>query len=75
MADSPDLQRIFDQAVGLSASDRTAFLDQACRHDAGVRAEVDRLLAAHDALGSAFEHAIAKRDTALAIAWPPPRSL
>jgi eukaryotic-like serine/threonine-protein kinase len=55
MADSDDLQRIFDRAVGLSASDREAFLDQACRHDTGLRVDVERLLVAHEALGSAFE--------------------
>jgi serine/threonine protein kinase len=57
MADSHDLHRIFDRAVGLSASDREAFLDQACRHDTGLRVEVERLLVAHEALGSAFESA------------------
>jgi serine/threonine protein kinase/tetratricopeptide (TPR) repeat protein len=45
-------QSIFLNAIGLPApADRAAYLDEACRDDPGLRAELDALLAAHDRLG------------------------
>ena len=38
------VEELFHAGVGLPASERTAFLDDACRGDARLRREVDRLL-------------------------------
>jgi eukaryotic-like serine/threonine-protein kinase len=52
MARQASEQSIFLHAIGLpSPADRAAYLDEVCRGDPGVRAEVDALLAAHDRLG------------------------
>jgi WD40 repeat protein len=42
------VQKLFDQAVALPEAQRLAFLETACAGDAGLRAEVESLLA-HDA--------------------------
>jgi WD40 repeat protein/predicted Ser/Thr protein kinase len=42
------VQKLFDQAVALPGAQRVAFLETACAGDAGLRAEVESLLA-HDA--------------------------
>jgi serine/threonine protein kinase/Tol biopolymer transport system component len=38
---------VFQAALAHAPASRNAFLDDACRHDAGLRSEVDVLLAAH----------------------------
>jgi serine/threonine protein kinase/formylglycine-generating enzyme required for sulfatase activity len=43
---------IFEQIVELGLDARAAFLDEACGEDAQLRAEVESLLAAHDAAGA-----------------------
>jgi eukaryotic-like serine/threonine-protein kinase len=46
---NPDaLQRIFDAAVALPATDRAGFLDEVCRNDSVLRTHIERLLAASD---------------------------
>jgi serine/threonine protein kinase len=46
-------QSIFLHAIGLpSPADRAAYLDEVCRDNPTLRAELDALLAAHDRLGS-----------------------
>jgi TolB-like protein/Flp pilus assembly protein TadD len=50
----PEIHRIFDEAVALPALQRAAFLVEACRGDAGLRHEIERLLAALDSAGSVF---------------------
>ena len=48
----PDMQSIFGRALEIeSAADRAAYLDQACGPDAGLRAEVEGLLAANGRAG------------------------
>ena len=42
---------VFHAALGRDSAGRAAFLDEACATDAGVRAEVERLLAAHHDAG------------------------
>jgi hypothetical protein len=42
---------VFHAALARDQSARAAFVEDACRGDAGVRAEVERLLAAHDKAG------------------------
>src|SRR5262249_7178044 len=42
------LNQIFHAAVALDARDRTRFLDRACAEDAGLRAEVEQLISAHE---------------------------
>ena len=45
-------QSVFLHAIGLgSAAERGAYLDDVCRDNPGLRAELDALLAAHDRLG------------------------
>src|SRR5262245_35740944 len=51
----PKIHRIFDEAVDLPAPERPAFLDEACRGDAGLRREIERLLAASDGEESIFD--------------------
>jgi eukaryotic-like serine/threonine-protein kinase len=43
------IKDIFHSALECDASTRQAFLEHACAHDAELRAEVDSLLAAHEA--------------------------
>src|SRR5262245_5702379 len=47
----PDVSRVFAGAAALQRNERAAFLDEACRDDAELRAEVESLLAADDAAG------------------------
>jgi hypothetical protein len=47
-ADRTRVQAIFDQAVSCTADGRGALLDEACRGDHELRAEVQSLLDAHD---------------------------
>jgi WD40 repeat protein/serine/threonine protein kinase len=42
---------LFVRALGLALGDRAAFLDEACAGDAPTRAEVERLLGAHEEAG------------------------
>jgi len=45
---------IFDQATSLPATERPAYLDQACTADPDLRREVDSLLLAHHEAGTEF---------------------
>ena len=53
---SPDWQRIkqvmTEAAARKSPAERAAFLDDACRDDAPLRAQVEKLLRAHDYAGA-----------------------
>src|SRR5438552_2867480 len=52
MAERASEQSIFLHAIGLpSSADRAAYLDEVCRDNPGLRAELEALLAAHDRLG------------------------
>src|SRR5262245_2496117 len=52
MVERASEQSIFLNAIGLpSPADRAAYLDEVCRDNPGLRAELDALLAAHDRLG------------------------
>jgi tetratricopeptide (TPR) repeat protein len=52
MSEPASEQSLFLDALALPApADRAAFLDEACRDNPGLRAEVEALLAAHDRLG------------------------
>src|SRR5262245_47151653 len=49
---APNLKTIFAEALGhLPGSGREAYLDEACRGDAALRAEVEALLRDHERLG------------------------
>ena len=50
-----DIQRIFEAASMLPADGRPRYLDDACAGDAGLRHEVESLLASRDAAGSFLE--------------------
>jgi serine/threonine protein kinase/tetratricopeptide (TPR) repeat protein/TolB-like protein len=49
------LQELFHQALSLAPDDRAALLERACAEEPELRAELDRLLSAHDRAG-AFIH-------------------
>src|SRR6185369_4195264 len=49
------VEDIFLAAVEKAPSERAAFLDAACGHDAGLRAQVESLLRSHDEAGSLLE--------------------
>jgi eukaryotic-like serine/threonine-protein kinase len=52
MSEPASEQSLFLHALGLpTRADRAAYLDEACRGQPGLRAELDALLAAHDRLG------------------------
>ena len=57
-ADWDRIQEIFLQAVDLPSSERDAFLERICAGDAGLRTEVDSLLRADAAGGTAIAAAI-----------------
>lgn len=48
----PDVSRIFSAAAPLDGPSRNEYLEDACRHDPALRAEVESLLRAHDNAGS-----------------------
>src|SRR3954447_22317731 len=49
---SPRLKRIFGEAlVRQEGPERAAYLDEACRGDAGLRAQVETLLNDHERIG------------------------
>jgi hypothetical protein len=55
MAEPAAEQSIFLRAIGLATpADRAAYLDDACRDQPALRAELEALLAAHDRLGGAL---------------------
>ncbi len=45
---SQQIKDLFDQALDLAPADRVRFLDESCNGDAGLRAEVEKLLCLHD---------------------------
>lgn len=49
------LSTLFDEARDLSARARAQFLDERCANDPSLRAEVERLLSAHDRAGGFIE--------------------
>jgi len=49
------VKRLFDEAVSLSQTERSAFLDRTCGNDATTRAEVERLLQADPAAAEFLE--------------------
>src|SRR5215468_2930483 len=52
MSEPSSEQSLFLHAIGLpSPADRAAYLDEVCRDNPGLRAELEALLAAHDRLG------------------------
>ena len=60
MPSDPDrLQELFLAALEMPEAERAAFLDRACGSDVGLRAQVDRLLAAHVDPASVFKSPIA----------------
>lgn len=69
--DAPRWQRVgavFDAVVEMSATARAASLERLCGDDAGLRAEVERLLAA-DARATHFEHRVESARGNAATEW------
>src|SRR5205809_593712 len=54
-ADWNKLKSIFQTALDLEPSARSAFLDEVCANDPDLRSEVERLFASHDGGGSFLE--------------------
>jgi hypothetical protein len=62
MSEQRSEQSIFLHAIALTApADRAAYLDEACRDQPSLRAELDALIAAHDRLGGAAPPRAANR--------------
>src|SRR5262245_11678456 len=53
------ITEIFHAALERDEKSRTAFLDDACRHDPSLRAEVERLIASHHEAGTLGDTPIA----------------
>ena len=51
------ITEIFHAALARDAEGRETYLQEACRHDSALRAEVDQLLAGHHDAGSSFGEA------------------
>lgn len=49
------LKDIFQSALELEPAERSAFLDEACADDVGLRAEVESLISSHDQAGDSIE--------------------
>jgi serine/threonine-protein kinase len=62
------VKAVFEQALTLQETERTAFLSDACGSDALLRQRVEALLTSHDASDSFLEHAA---DAVLGLAPPP----
>jgi eukaryotic-like serine/threonine-protein kinase len=61
---------IFRQAVELPPDERAAFLDAACRGDAALRRDVERLISAHERAGSFIESPAYERAAGLLTGEP-----
>src|SRR5262249_8780841 len=48
---APQMKALFGQALELETPERSAFLDQACRGNAALRAGIEELLQAHEEAG------------------------
>src|SRR5688572_18993112 len=55
MTDWPRVKELFHGALEREPAERAAFLSASCGDDAGVRAEVERLLLAHENAGEFIE--------------------
>ena len=56
-------ESIFAQAIEIpSAEDRTAFLDQVCQNDAGLRQELEKLVGDHFRAGQFLERPAAHNE-------------
>jgi hypothetical protein len=53
-ADWDRVQQVFHAALERSPQTRSPFLNETCGQDAALRAEVESLLAAHEAAGASF---------------------
>ena len=63
---------IFDAALDLPPAQRAAYLDKACRQDAGLRRHVENLLKAHENAGEFLaQPAAPPRNQTIAISLPP----
>jgi serine/threonine-protein kinase len=70
-ADPDRVAEIFAEAAELPAAERASFLDDACHGAAGLRAQVESLLAAHDRAGDFLGPIDARRSAALIDAAEP----
>ena len=60
------LTDLFHTAVALPADERATFLTEACEGDSTLRADVERLVAAHDRAGTFIEQSVVVRAESLA---------
>ncbi len=61
------VRELFHQALGRDEGDRRAFLDQACRDDRGLRAEVEGLLASDSTTGRFLDDPAVTANAALSM--------
>jgi eukaryotic-like serine/threonine-protein kinase len=61
MNNDTDIGKVFDQLLGLSIKERSDELDRIARRDPELAAEMDSLLAAHDAAPEFLDHLDAER--------------
>ena len=57
------VKQIFQSAVERNPAERSAFVAQACGHDAVLRSEVESLISSHDQAGNSIEAAAAEAAT------------
>jgi Tol biopolymer transport system component/serine/threonine protein kinase/tetratricopeptide (TPR) repeat protein len=50
------IEEVFQQALDLTAPERERYLDEACRNDAELRQQVERLIASYEKAGSFIEN-------------------
>jgi serine/threonine-protein kinase len=61
-----EIEEVFEHALDLDPDRRGAWLSDRCAHDAGLRAEVEALLAAHESPAGILERRLTPATTALA---------
>ena len=66
------IRNIYEQALPISLSAREAYLSRECQDEAGIRAEVDRLLKAHGNIPRWLELPAVAEAKAFARVAPPP---
>ena len=55
MGDLKLIKPIFAEALGKQGPERQVYLDEACGHDPGLRAQIEALLEAHEGAGDFLE--------------------
>ena len=62
---SQEIDEIFQSALDLPSEQRSAFLDQACASDHGLRAEIESLISSYEKAGNFIEQPAMEVDAAV----------